>query len=359
MPPTLPSLCFATLLLLSLLTVASAREYDVGSVTFSASSDTAAAKAAYDAMLPGTPCHTSAVADLPTRWALPQFPAVYYNKTVLSRKWGPDLNAYPATGAAQVPAGCNPTAWAWVRMNRVIQDTLALDINYCHHHAPAYDTPADVRVLCDPTEPGADTAGCVCNAAGMTRSNPWKGVDCSNLSAFLLNFAFGFYPTSSIGMQACHPTYAPGRLLSNVNSTNQAAFAPGDLLYITVGRTGRTAPVRVSHVVTWTGLTANMAVGATGPLSKAALLANVSSSMRTSVESCMTKRDKAKLPVYVIADSSNNGPSFRPFCGWYQTSFSHARRVVDPSPSLPVNADNIAYWNETAGDCMSYWALQA
>jgi hypothetical protein len=52
----------------------------------------------------------------------------------------------------------------------------------------------------------------------------------------------------------------------------------------------------------WTGLTANMAVGATGPLSKAALLANVSSSMRASVESCMTKRDKAKLPVYVIAD---------------------------------------------------------
>jgi hypothetical protein len=39
-------------------------------------------------------------------------------------------------------------------------------------------------------------------------------------------------------MQACHPTYAPGRLLSNINSTNQGAFAPGDLLYITVGESG-------------------------------------------------------------------------------------------------------------------------
>lgn len=52
----------------------------------------------------------------------------------------------------------------------------------------------------------------------------------------------------------------------------------------------------------WTGLTANMTAGATGPLSKAALLANVSSSMRTSVENCMNKRNNAQLPVYVIAD---------------------------------------------------------
>jgi hypothetical protein len=44
-----------------------------------------------------------------------------------------------------------------------------------HHHAPAYVTPTDVQVVCDPVEAGVDSATCVCNAAGMARSKPWQG----------------------------------------------------------------------------------------------------------------------------------------------------------------------------------------
>lgn len=188
---------------------------------------------------------------------------------------------------------------------------------------------------------------------------PIAGVDCSNLVAFLFDFAFGFYPTSSISEQACHPSYAPGRLLSNVTTSTLEQLLPGDLAYITLGRTGRTAPVRVSHVVVWTNHTADMTPGATGPFSKAALLANLPLTQQPAAKACMEGRANKLLPVYVIADSHNNGPAFRPFCGWYMTSFSHARRVIDPPTSLPVNADNIAYWDDAAGDCMSTWALQA
>jgi hypothetical protein len=52
-------------------------------------------------------------------------------------------------------------------------------------------------------------------------------------------------------------------------------------------------------------------------------------------------------------------PAAAAFCGWYMSSFSHARRVIDPPTSLPVNDPSIAYWDAAAGDCMSMWALQA
>lgn len=53
-------------------------------------------------------------------------------------------------------------------------------------------------------------------------------------TAFLYNFAFGFYPTSSIGEQACKPGVAPGRLLDGVTSRNVSQLLPGDLLFITL-----------------------------------------------------------------------------------------------------------------------------
>lgn len=56
--------------------------------------------------------------------------------------------------------------------------------------------------------------------------------------------------------------------------------------------------------------------------------------------------------------SHYNGPAYRPFCGWYMSSFSHARRVIDPNPSLPTNDGNIAFWDAAAGQCKSWWALQ-
>lgn len=72
----------------------------------------------------------------------------------------------------------------------------------------------------------------------------------------------------------------------------------------------------------------------------------------------MNDRKAKGQPNYVIADSHHDGPALRPFCGWYISSFSHARRVINPSAALPTNVASIAYWDNAAGNCQSMWALQ-
>lgn len=58
----------------------------------------------------------------------------------------------------------------------------------------------------------------------------------------------------------------------------------------------------MSHVVTWTGLTADMRKGAKGPLSWAALLANVPAYQQPAAIASMKQRNATGLPIYVIAD---------------------------------------------------------
>jgi hypothetical protein len=278
----------------------------------------------------------------------------------------------------------------------------------------AYVTPPSLRAKCDISNQ-ADDAGsrsggkCVCSTGGMNRANPWQGawaeggvlcgqawqlacvtssttpekcpppppssvcrcstsprrprahtgVDCSNFVSFVYNLAFGFYPTSAIGAQTCSPAAAPGRLLPNATVSNLGrALAPGDLLFITPTRNGRDPPVRVSHVVLWTGYTVDFAPGAAGPLSLARLMGNVKDKERAGMERCLQRQRAAGQPVWVIADSHFNGPAYRPFCGWYMGSFSHARRIINADASLPANDARVAYWSGASGDCMSMWAQQ-
>jgi hypothetical protein len=189
---------------------------------------------------------------------------------------------------------------------------------------------------------------------------PCAGLDCSNYAAWLYNFAFGYYPTSSIGQQACSPTKAPGVLL-NLTAADQASFAPGDLIYVTPTRKGQQPPLRVSHVIVWTGWMVDFSANATGPLASANLVAAVSPKSQSSALKCMAVARAAGKPVYVISDSTYNGPALRPFCGWYSSSFSHARRIINPSVAVNpvVNDDSVAYYNSATEDCMSTFKLSA
>jgi hypothetical protein len=56
--------------------------------------------------------------------------------------------------------------------------------------------------------------------------------------------------------------------------------------------------------------------------------------------------------------SHYNGPVLRPFCGWYTGNFSHARRLINPDSSLPVNSNDVAVWDQGTGTCLSKWALR-
>jgi hypothetical protein len=265
----------------------------------------------------------------------------------------------------------------------------------------------------------ADCAAAAAAAAAVLLLLLLAGLDCSNFAAFAYNLAFGFYPTSSIGEIACHPTKPPGRLLTAVSTSTLDQLRPGDLVYVTVGSKGRSPPVRVSHVVFWTRWTVDFA--GSGQLSKDALMANVPDYQKAGIEKCLAAKQAAGQPVYIIADrwgsqfgvvlcvackhnpftamtctacirscirsflattagpvrkfsasaaaataatagavrSHYNGPGLRPFCGWYISSFSHARRIINPDSSLPMNDDSIAFWDESSGSCKSRWALQS
>jgi hypothetical protein len=62
------------------------------------------------------------------------------------------------------------------------------------------------------------------------RPRPWQGVDCSNYVAWIYNFAFGKYYTSSIGPQACSPSQAPG-LITPFSTAQQDQFQPGERVH--------------------------------------------------------------------------------------------------------------------------------
>jgi hypothetical protein len=117
---------------------------------------------------------------------------------------------------------------------------------------------------------------------------------------------------------------------------------------------------QVSHVVLWTGWSVDFTQDSTSPLANATLVANLPSSQRSNAVACINAAAATGQPVFVITDSTHAGPALRPFCGWYQSSFSHARRVINPNSLLYPNQNNmqVAYYDRSKGNCMSWWALQ-
>lgn len=290
-------------------------------------------------------CEASAVTGLAALAAAPG----YDKSSASTSSWGPPTTTFPAVSiTAGAPAGCDAAAWSRARLVGAASKLMAKGFCYCHHHAPWWLPPKG------PAR-GAECAG-ACAVKGTKRKRPYQGVDCSNYSAYLYNMAFGLRLTSAIASQACEPGKAPGRLLP-VTAKQPELFKPGDLLYITYGSNASTPlPIPVSHVVVWTGLTVDTQ-SKTSRLSLDRLVSDVKPGQREGVRRYARERAAAGKPVYVISDSTFTGPNLRPFAGWYVKSFSHARRIIDPDPSLPDNADAVAKWD--GSECQSYHALLA
>jgi len=110
---------------------------------------------------------------------------------------------------------------------------------------------------------------------GRDGGPPAAGLDCSNFTSWVYNYGLGIVFTSDVHLQADGPS-APGRRL-----TDDEALAPGDLLFIK-----NRAGAKVTHVVIYID------------------------------------------PGHIIDDHAD-GVRVRPFNGWYSTSFSHARRIIE------------------------------
>jgi cell wall-associated NlpC family hydrolase len=195
----------------------------------------------------------SLTADLAARDQIPQSPlppASWYVPGQHNGRWGPGRSAYPSVDA---PAGCDAVAWRRARVVAVAQRYL--DLPYRHHHIPAWDPPASL----------------------VGEANAGPGLDCSNYTAWVYNYALGIRFTSDINKQADGPE-APGRRLAP-----DEPLAPGDLLFIL-----QRDRSRVSHVVIY-------------------------------------------VDENTVIDSGGGAGRvwMHPLEGWYQTHYVHARRVIE------------------------------
>ena len=159
----------------------------------------------------------------------------WYSRKMLaeSAHWGPSARHYPALAGSE--------RWPVERKReRVIATALRFQgYAYQHHHIPDWDPPAHWPWL----ETCAGANG--------------KGVDCSDLTGFVYNLAFGYRLNTDVGLQAKQEA-APGpgpHLTSRLHRVElpssfeerQQVLRTGDLLFI------KDNGGHVSHVVIWVG----------------------------------------------------------------------------------------------------------
>jgi hypothetical protein len=155
-------------------------------------------------------------------------------------QWGPARNplalspSNPNLTSCQTSAGLN---WSYARIQAAAAYWISQKLNYCHHHVPDWATPvsnrsATVGGYCNPagvesaaaqdpyynpaTYPYASTTQPVrWNYSGQGSQTPhnwvnnnqmWYGMDCSDYTSFLYNFAFNIQIDSQTGYQAGQQT---------------------------------------------------------------------------------------------------------------------------------------------------------
>jgi cell wall-associated NlpC family hydrolase len=128
--------------------------------------------------------------------------------------WGPHTRKDFATPTA--PAGVDAGDWARARIMAAALKWR--DLAYEHHHIPTFD-------------------GTQCsNFASTDQVGP--GLDCSNFTSFVYQYAFNYSIISAVATQAS--TDSTGTLLAKAGP-----FLPGDLMFCSVSSTSTT----VTHVV--------------------------------------------------------------------------------------------------------------
>jgi len=265
-------------------------------------------------------CTTSVDADFATRDALPVF-----TPCTATNSWGPQPNIYPAP---EIEATCDIATWQRNRFVKLIEKFVSKGWNYCHHHSPTWMPPANYQIPLDPSQVAAGTgsAAGVCSSAGITATSGWTGVDCSHYSSWVYNYGFGAHLESNVNGQACGPN-APGKSLP-FTAAMQDKLLVGDLLYIAADSSA--AELKVSHVIMWTGIEMTWDLG---PFSWSTVSKNIPANQLTAAKNDANAAKAAGKKVYIISDSHNVGPAYRPFVGWWSRAFTFARRLIGLTPT--------------------------
>ena len=300
----------------------------------------------------------------------------------------------------------NRTAMTWMQ-NRVLAAYdfwIKQKLNYCHHHVPDSATPLVSNGTPRASIPSNDGGYCSAavdimpgskyygqavrwnyNGVGsetavnwLQNNQMWYGVDCSDFTSFIYNYAFGMQFNSDTGFQAgqaedgSQDLLTPnGQTLNNrlatfTNNSNRSPagvlvckngqtevehtdcgglntngyfsvflnssthptpsnitpamlnlLQPGDLLFLGfAGHDGNNTRSMVTHVITWTG-------------KKVGLGSNDIRPDQIAPEEICPDNWQPKIGDWVIADSHYQGPDYRVFSAcFYQNNIWGVRRVI-------------------------------
>jgi hypothetical protein len=300
------------------------------------------------------------------------------------RGWGPARNLLQLS--SELRTCLNGGAdWQRQRILAAADYWIKQKLNYCHHYLPDYATPLGIRQAkhhkggyCSVAKDivpgsvyyhqqarwnykGTDSE----TLTNWVNNTMWYGMDCSNYTTFLYNFALGFMFSSNVKYQAgqradktqnnlapnqqsgtnvldnpkaagklvCrdnsievdHSCAGHGGYLSVINNLGQkhpgsildselAALHPGDLLFIS---SRRPDSIAVVHVVMWTGKQVN---GGSDTIHPNQIAPN---------GSCPPKDWMPHLGDWIITDSHYQGPDYRIFSPcYYLNNLWGVRRVI-------------------------------
>jgi len=277
---------------------------------------------------------------------------------------GPKPINYPTP---EIPDDCDRIIWQQLRIVETIQYVVDLDLNFCHHYCPDWKSENEFEIYNDNEEA---LEGCLKNTSDNERIYYHKdsnndgnfdnylkkdqkiprnskekseylieflketsrfssrkkkqydqnsqGLDSPNFVSFVYNFGLGAFLTPSLDDMACGES-APGLILNISDILSEVdSLDPGDLLFLSVNE-------RISRVFLWTGI---IATEGTGIYGVETILSNYLMTRRDKVKGEVEKMMKRNDPIYIIADSSNNGPNYRLFVGDYVKDFAFARRII-------------------------------
>jgi len=323
--------------------------------------------------------------DFPARYALDESAEANWQSAAIDPPYGPKPKSLALVTTSVQPPGMEEVAWRQQRLVAALDYWIDQKLNYCHHHIPLWTPPDDAAQAapvfrisngrysrtegtttytqtCSPARRpnGAQGISDIPQNCADTTANcidpsqvQWKGLDCSDFTSWVYNFAFGVIPTdvplpTGVGTQACNGEYtqestgvkgAGGGILLDINHRNlgelEAYLKPGDLLYILPEAQKVTdtdiAFNTVVHVVVWTGKVwgdirndkAYYQEGDGKNFGMAGDRVGGDFGNYSSVDNPLT--DQTPL----IVDSHYAGPAYRPFLGWYRKHLSHVRRVIN------------------------------
>jgi hypothetical protein len=277
-------------------------------------------------------CSVKVTGDFVQREAIQIFP-----NCTAKDAYGPQPVTYPTF---DIPPRCDRRQWVQHRIQAITDKVNQKQWNYCHHHAPTWLPTGNFVKEFDANKIGSGQPNVGCAGGAKNPSNQNIGLDSAGFIAWIFNYGFGIRITDSLGDQACGPL-APGKTLK-LTPRDVDKFLPGDVLYITADEVSK--PLNISHAAIWTGIIATD----NGPFKIGDLVSNVPDIHKQRVEEDIKYLKDNNIPIYVLADSHQGGPNYRPYAGFYMRQLGFIRRSVLSADTTSLNNPGTQY---KAGVC--------